>query len=166
MNGQRTFLPDDGVRSNVRISENKACRVQSICIEERKRELHLVLQICINFLVVDLGNREIHMKTGTCSLAVFRLHMVAARNNGAGDIREKTVTVRGTDPRCRIIAVIVVAVHHNAVGTQKVLAGALVVLERAADMVAADGGEKCLLVSDGGNVRIGLVGRLSVYFCE
>ena len=97
------------------------------------------------------------MQTGTGCFPVFRFHVVSARYNRAGDVREQAFAVGRGDPCSRVIAVVIVAVHYNAVRRQKVLAGTLIMLESTADIVILDRIAKCFSVRDLPDIGIGFL---------
>ena len=112
-------------------------RIESVAVEERKCIVDLALQRSIGVGIADHMNREIYMESGTSSLTVLRLHVIAAENKDIWYIREQSIELLRSDPVIGIIAVVVVAVHREIVRHNETILAAVAVFVLRTHMVTA-----------------------------
>ena len=112
-------------------------RIESVAVEERKCIVDLALQRSIGVGIADHMNREIYMESGTGSLTVLRLHVIAAENKDIWYIREQSIELLRSDPVIGIIAVVVVAVHREIVRHNETILAAVAVFVLRTHMVTA-----------------------------
>lgn len=98
-----------------------------------------LLQLGVDGGVGDTVDGEEHMEFGPCGLSVFYLHMVAAVVNRKGHVRECRRDILRRLPVSRIVGVVVVAVHGQAVAADEVAGVPVAVPVLGADVVVAHG---------------------------
>ena len=102
-------------------SIDEAGGVQRVVIEKGKHLLNLFLQRGVLIRVCDRLDLKVHMELRARSAGVFHLHVVAAERDGVGDIRQHLIQLFRCDPFVRILAVIIVAVHHDDIRAEEVV---------------------------------------------
>ena len=96
----------------IRIPEEEAGGIGGVGVKHR--------EVLLQALHEDAGDREHNVEAGAGGPGAFRLHVIAAGVNDAGDIREVCSDVFGSEPVPGIVAVVVVAVCGDDGGSAEV----------------------------------------------
>ena len=138
-------------------SKKKSCFSQSILIKKRIVLSDLNLQISISLAVRHLWDREIDVKSRSCTLPVLLFHMVTTVAGVKRDIWKCHRNIKRIHPVIRIIRMIVVAVLRKYICVLKIIVTAVVVLELSTNMVMLNGIHEGCLVCDAYHVGINTV---------
>ena len=132
----------------------EAAGVERIVIEEGVDLLDLLLKLCIGVRVCLLWNLEVDMELRPRRLSVLHLHVVPGEGDRIRDIFELLCECFRCHPDSRVLGVIIVTVHDDALGREEVLVASIVALVLGADMIVLDSGGKCIRIRDLVPVRV------------
>ena len=93
---------------------NEPSSIERLVIEERIHLLNLFLELCVLIRIRDRTYLKVHMELGSCRLSVLLLHMMTAERDRIGHVLELIRQRLRSDPRRRVLTLIVIAIHHDA----------------------------------------------------
>ena len=140
-------------------SEEEPGSVERLGIEVREDRVYQLLQFTVLTGIHDAGDGEEHMELRPCCFARFHLHVVPTVMDRKRHAGERVCNIGRIDPCFRILAVIVVAVHGQTIGTEKVIVAAVPVLILGADIVVCHGTEQGIFIGNLNFVHVCAVSR-------
>ena len=141
-------------------SEEEPGGIQRLGIEIRKNGANQLFQVAVFLSVLHRVNRKQHMELWPSCLTALYLHVVAAVMNCKGHAREGICNIGWIFPIIRVIRVVIVTVHWQAVAAEKI--GVVTVTPRilCAHIVMGDSLFQSGLICNIDLVRIQTVSRL------
>ena len=146
-------------------AEEESGGIKCLGVEVREDGIHQLFQAGV---LLGVGHRvdcEEHMELRSRRFAVFHLHVVTAVVDRKGYSGKGVSDVGRVLPILRVLAVIVVAVHRQAVAADEVVVIPVTALILGADIIFADGLREGGLVGNIDRMRIQAVSRLSDAVC-
>ena len=142
-------------------AEEEPGRVECIGIKVRENGIDQLLHIAVERRVGHIVDGKEHMEFGSRSLSVFLPHIEAAEMDGKGDAGKLLENILRSNPVLRVLRVVVVTIHREAVAPDEVVAVAVAVLVLGADIIVADGCLQRGFVQHNMLVRIGAVAGIA-----
>ena len=142
-------------------AEEESGGIQRLGVEVREDGVDQLFQAGI---LLGIGHRvdgEEHMELRSRRFAVFHLHVVAAVVDRKGDSGKGVSDVGRVLPILRVLTVVVVTVHRQAVAADEVVVVPVAALILGADIILIDGLREGGLVGNIDRMRIQAVSRLS-----
>ena len=142
-------------------AEEESGGIQRLGIKVREDGVYQLFQAGILLGVGYRVDGEEHMELRSRRFAVFHLHVVAAVMDRKGDSGKGVSDVGRILPILRVLTVVVVAVHRQAVAADEIVVIPVAALILSADIILADGLREGWLVGNIDRMRIQAVSRLS-----
>ena len=142
-------------------AEEESGGIQRLGVEVREDGVHQLFQAGILLGVGHRVDGEEHMELRSRRFAVFHLHVIAAVVDRKGDSGKDISDVGRVLPILRVLAVIVVAVHRQAVAADEVVVVPVAALVLGTDIILIDSLCEGGLVGNLDRMRIQAVSRLS-----
>ena len=135
-------------------SEEEAGGVQRLGVKVREDGIDQLLHVTVQGRVSDVVDGKQNMELGPRRFPVLLPHMEAAVVDGEGHAWKSLHDVLRRFPTGRVLGVVVVAVHRQAVAANEVVAVAVAVPILGAHIVVADGGLQAVRIQN--NVLMGI----------
>ena len=138
-------------------SEEEAGGVQRLGVKVREDRIDQLLHVTVQGRVSDVVDGKQNMELGPRRFPVLLPHVEAAVMDGEGHAGESLHDVLRCLPTGRVLGVVVVAVHRQAVAANEVVAVAVAVSVLRAHIVVADGGLQAVRIQNDVLMGIGAV---------
>ena len=132
---------DSGEELRPRIGSpvKEPCGVESVCVDEGKERRDFALHGTVGIRVLGLLNLQKSMELRSSGLAILLLQVIAAVVDADCHIREGYPQILRRHPIIRVLGVIVIELHSEAVAPQEVCLAAVAVFIFGADVIVTDG---------------------------
>ena len=141
--------------------EEEAGGVQRLGVKVREDGIDQLLHVTVQGRVSDVVDGKQNMELGPCRFPVFLPHMEAAVMNGEGHAGKSLHNILRRLPTGRVLGMVIVAVHRQAVAANEVVAVAVAVPIFRAYIVVTDALLQAGLVQNDMLVRVGAVAGIA-----